>query len=294
MSSENFFSGAFFQQLERLSVLSKGRVSSHLRGHHRSARTGSDMIFSDYRPYVGGDDLRNLDWGIYLRLDRLVLRLFEEEADQPVYIFLDVSNSMDFGVPNKLEFSKKLSAALAYIGLINHDRVSLTTYSDNLLQVVPARRGNKQIWRTMHLLEQVKASGNTDLKTALNRFFGAKRSRGLVVIISDFLETGGWDTTFKNLRTAKHDVFAVHVSSPQERDPEVMEDILLVDSEDGGTIDFQMTQSSRDLYKQEFRAHVNSLKQFLHRLGWGYLSASTDLAFEDLFFQILKEKGLFR
>ena len=127
MTPDTFLNGDFLHQLEKLSVLAKKPVSGHLRGQHRSKRTGAGMIFSDYRPYVAGDDTHNLDWGIYLRLDRLILRLFEEEADLPVYVFLDISQSMNFGHPNKMKFAQKFAAALAYVSLMNHDRVSLVT-----------------------------------------------------------------------------------------------------------------------------------------------------------------------
>src|SRR5581483_77891 len=119
------FDEAFLRQLEHLAIVSRRPAAGHLRGSHRSRRTGTGMIFTDYRPYSAGDDTRNLDWGTYLRLDRLVLRLFEEEADLPIYIFLDTSRSMDFGAPTKFDFARRLAAALAYVGLINHDRVSV-------------------------------------------------------------------------------------------------------------------------------------------------------------------------
>ena len=145
MNSDNFFDGTFLLQLERLGVKAKTAVASHLRGQHRSKRSGQGMVFSDYRSYSEGDDTRNLDWGIFLRLDKLIIRLFEEEADLPIYIFLDVSESMSFGSPEKLHFGKKFSAALAYISLMNHDRVSLVAFSENVLQIMPTQRGNKQV-----------------------------------------------------------------------------------------------------------------------------------------------------
>ena len=94
------------------------------------------MIFTDYRPYSPGDDTRNLDWGTYLRLDRLILRLFEEEADLPVYIFVDASRSMGFGAPSKFDYARRLAAAMAYVALVNHDRVSLVAFADSV-NVVP-------------------------------------------------------------------------------------------------------------------------------------------------------------
>ncbi len=294
MNSNSYLSGVFLQQLERLSVLAKNPASGHLRGQHRSRRTGSGMIFSDYRPYVQGDDTRNIDWGIYLRLDRLVLRLFEEEADLPVYVFLDTSKSMNFGNPNKLQFSQRVAAALSYISLINHDRVSLTTYDNDVRHVMPSRRGNKQIWRTMHLLDQVEGAGETDLKKSLNRFFGAKRSRGLVIVVSDFFDSNAHEDTFKVLHNGGHDVFAIQVNSPQEINPELSEDVFLVDSEASKTIDAQLTSKLMDRYQKEFNSHVRELEIFLNKHGWGYLKVGSDSSLEPMFFKLLRQRGLFR
>ena len=95
----HMFTEDFLRRLEHLTLRHAPAARGHLRGVHRSRRMGSGMVFTDYRPYTQGDDTRNLDWGIYLRLDRLILRLFEEEADLPVYLFVDASQSMVFGEP---------------------------------------------------------------------------------------------------------------------------------------------------------------------------------------------------
>ncbi|MGH6630239.1 MAG: DUF58 domain-containing protein, partial [Burkholderiales bacterium] len=154
----------FLRRLERLALITRRPVAGHLRGQHRSRRTGAGMVFTDYRPYSPGDDTRHLDWGTYMRLDRLILRLFEEEADLPIYIFVDASRSMEFGTPSKFDFARQFAAALAYIGLINHDRVSLVAFADGVVQELPARRGKNQLWRTLHFLDRVSPAGGTSLQ----------------------------------------------------------------------------------------------------------------------------------
>ena len=98
----------FMRRLDGISLLLQKSVAGHLRGQHRSKRTGIGMIFSDYRPYTAGDDVRNLDWATYMRLDRLVLRMFEEEADTPIYILIDNSQSMGNLEADKFETAKNL------------------------------------------------------------------------------------------------------------------------------------------------------------------------------------------
>ena len=189
----------FLRRLDGISLLLRRPVAGHLRGQHRSRRTGLGMIFADYRPYSKGDDIRNLDWATYMRLDRLVLRMFEEEADTPIYILIDNSSSMGGEVSGKLEMAKKFAAVLAYIGLLNHDRVSLISFSDGVVKEMPGRRGKNQMWRAMHFLESLKNEGQTNLANTFRRFFGIGRTRGLVFVISDFLLEETLEDSFRPL-----------------------------------------------------------------------------------------------
>jgi uncharacterized protein (DUF58 family) len=288
------FSEEFLRQLEHLTMLTRRPVAGHLRGHHRSRRTGSGMVFTDYRPYSPGDDTRNLDWGTYLRLDRLILRLFEEEADLPIYIFLDVSRSMDFGIPSKFDFARKIAAALAYIGLINHDRVSIVAFSDGVVREMPARRGKNQVWRVLHFLERIDASGGTSLQSAFRSFFGARRTRGLTVVISDFLDREGFERSFQVIRQFRHDVFAVHVMSRDEIDPVLADEVLLVDSEEGGAARVHVTHDLVKAYHDTFLRYCAEIEAFCRSHGWGHLRTTTATPFEDLMLKALREQGLLR
>lgn len=295
MAQDNvLFSEEFLRQIEHLTMLTRGPVAGHLRGHHRSRGTGSGMIFTDYRPYSPGDDTRNLDWGTYLRLDRLILRLFEEEADLPIYIFVDVSRSMEFGTPSKFDFARRFAAAIAYIGLINHDRVSLVAFSDGVVEEMPARRGKSQVWRSLHFLERLRAAGGTSLQTAFRGFFGARRTRGLVVLISDFLDREGFERSFQVIREYRHDVFAIHVSSPEEVEPALADEVLLVDSELGHATRTRVTPDLIKAYRETFLNYCAEIEGFCRSHGWGYLRASTQSPLEELVLKALRDEGLLR
>jgi uncharacterized protein (DUF58 family) len=288
------FGEEFLRQLEHLTLLTRRPVAGHLRGHHRSRRTGSGMIFTDYRPYSPGDDTRNLDWGTYLRLDRLILRLFEEEADLPVYIFVDVSRSMDFGNPSKFDFARRFAAAMAYVGLINHDRVSLVAFAEGVVEEMSARRGKSQVWRSLHFLERLRASGGTSLQTAFHSFFGARRTRGLVVVISDFLDQEGYERSFQVIREYRHDVFAVHVTSPQELEPALADEVLLVDSELGSSTRTRITPDLMKAYREAFLRYCVEIESFCRSHGWGYLHSPTQMPLEQLMLKALRDEGLLR
>src|SRR3954471_12533155 len=120
----------FMARLDQLDIVSRKSIAGKLKGERRSKRRGQSVEFADYRNYVIGDDLRFIDWNIYARLERLFLKLFLEEEDLSLYVLVDVSKSCDFGTPNKAQYLKQVAAALAYIGLVNYNRVNILAVAD--------------------------------------------------------------------------------------------------------------------------------------------------------------------
>src|SRR5436309_12971189 len=112
--------------------MSKRLFSGQMRAKRRTKKRGTGLEFADYRSYVAGDDFRHLDWKAYLRLNRLILKLFEEEEDLPIYVFVDSSQSMSYGNPAKLDYARWVCADLCYIGLANLDRVNVISSSTGI------------------------------------------------------------------------------------------------------------------------------------------------------------------
>src|SRR6185312_7496639 len=131
----------FLTKLEQLELVSRKIFLGLMKGERRSKRKGQSVEFADYKNYVIGDDLRHLDWNLYARLDRLFIRLFMEEEDLHFYLLVDNSLSMGFGAPTKLHYARQVAAALAFIGLVNMDRVVIEVFNDRLTQSMPAARG---------------------------------------------------------------------------------------------------------------------------------------------------------
>src|SRR5947199_5478192 len=142
----------FLHKLEQLELVSRKIFVGRMKGERKSKRRGSSVEFAEHRNYTFGDDLRHIDWNVYGRLDRLFLKLFLEEEDLHVYTLLDTSLSMEFGAPTKLHYGKQVAAALAFIGLVNHDRVLVDTFSSDLRPGMPNVRGRSQMWRVIQYL----------------------------------------------------------------------------------------------------------------------------------------------
>src|SRR6201996_3337751 len=128
--SSPLLTAELLRRLEQFQLLAARRAKSTARGERRSQARGQSVEFADHRNYVAGDDFRYLDWNLYGRLDKLFLKLYEEERELPVSIFLDASESMNFGTPRKVDFAKQIAAAIGYVALCGFDRVSVNIFPD--------------------------------------------------------------------------------------------------------------------------------------------------------------------
>src|SRR5579859_7103556 len=189
----------FLAQLEQLELVSRKIFLGRMKGERRSKRKGQSVEFADYRNYVVGDDLRFLDWSLYARLDRLFIRLFMEEEDLHFYILIDNSLSMDFGTPTKLHYARQVAAALAFIGLVNMDRVVIEAFNERLTQSLPAVRGRRSLFRVLDFLQKLEPAGPSNLRQALRTFTIKCSGKGIVVVLGDFMDKGGYEEALRYL-----------------------------------------------------------------------------------------------
>mgnify|MGYP000266974354 CR=1 FL=1 len=176
------FDEAFQRKLEYLAVASRRLFAGRMRAERRTRISGSGIEFADHRPYTPGDDLRALDWSVYGRTERLLVKRYEEEEDLSIYFIIDSSSSMGFGDGEKLRHAKRLCAALAYVALANLDRVTIVSATDEISGRMPETRGKARIFRIFRFLKAVKANGTTDLGEAMKTFVAQHKRRGLAVM----------------------------------------------------------------------------------------------------------------
>ena len=139
------FDSEFLKKLEYLSLVSRRTFQGRFLAQRRSKRLGNGIEFGDHQDYHPGDDLRYLDWNVFARFGSHLVKRFEEEEDLHVYFFLDCSQSMQSGKPNKFDYARKITAAIAYIALADLDRVSVVAFAENILDVFPLTRGKQHI-----------------------------------------------------------------------------------------------------------------------------------------------------
>ena len=193
------FDDEFLKKLEYLHVVSKRAFAGQNRADRLTPKRGRGLEFADHRPYTPGDDFRHIDWKAYKRLNRLLLRLFDEERDLPIYLMLDVSGSMAEAA--KFDLARRIVAALCYIGLVHLDRLTILPFGPGLGHESTPGRGKGRIFRVFEQLERLEAAGPTDLRESFKEFAERSRQHGLTVVISDFLDPSGFEAGLKILRT---------------------------------------------------------------------------------------------
>jgi len=284
----------FIRRLGGLDLISRKILQGKIKGERRSKRRGQSVEFADYRPYSAGDDLRFLDWNIYGRLDRLFIKLFLEDEDLHVYILVDASSSMDYGRPNKFRYAQKVAAALGYIALNNHSRVAVGAFNSELSASLPGMRGRRSAHKLVRFLSELEPSGETDLNRAVKLFAMRNKAKGIVILISDFLDRGGYDKAIASLTARKNDVFCLHLLADQELEPPLSGDLRLTDIEAGDETDITVSGPLLAAYHRTLQSFLGKLRDHCVKRGVSYLSTSTSLPFENLVLGYLRERGLVR
>ena len=281
------FEDDFLKKLEFLHVVSKRAFAGQNRADRLTPKRGRGLEFADHRPYAAGDDFRHIDWKAYKRLNRLLLRLFDEERDLPIYLMIDVSRSM--AEPAKFDMARRIAAALCYIGLAHLDRLTILPFGNGLGRESSPGRGKGRIFRVFELLEALEPAGPTDLRESFKEFASRPRQRGLTVILSDFFDPGGFEAGLKILRTLGHDVFVVHVTSERDRDPGAFGEVRFVDVETGELREVEVTPRLASAYVKAWDAHAADLEHFCGRYDIGYVRADAAQPFEDVVLKAFRQ-----
>ena len=284
------FYETFLRQLERLQLLMRMPARGGLKGGRRSVKRGQSVEFADYRDYTLGDDLRQLDWNILARLEKLFVKLYVEEEDVTITFLLDASASMAAGKPDKLTFAKRAAAALGYIGLASEDRISIVALTGRVGRRLAAIRGSGRVFRLLSALSGIPiAEGQTDLLAAARHAAAQVSGRGVVVLLSDLLDPNA-DRVIRELAATGSEVVVLHLISPEELEPEIEGDLRLVDVETGDGMDVTVDLATIDDYKARLAAWRENFADTAAKRRASYVPLSTDVPLADLVFAELRRR----
>jgi uncharacterized protein (DUF58 family) len=302
-TGDDLFDDAFQRKLEYLAIVSRRVFAGRMRAERRTKKTGAGIEFADHRDYNPGDDIRYLDWGIYQRFGRLLLRLFEEEEDLSIYLLVDASRSMGFdatrGDParhdgEKFRQAKRLAAALCYIGLSNLDRVSVVALTNRVKDRMPTTRGKQRIHRVFEFLREVEPEGATGLEDALKQFVAQNKRRGLAVLISDLFDPKGFEQGINVLRYAKFEPFVLHVVDPADARPNLNGDVRIYDVETGVEREVTVTKGVLERYAEAYEQYLKEIEVFCTTKQVPYFRADVATPFDDLILQVFRRGGFLR
>jgi uncharacterized protein (DUF58 family) len=275
--------------LEGLSLAPRRALAARTRGERLSRQKGVSIEFADYRDYVDGDDLRHLDWSILARLDRPTIRTYQDEAELPVYLALDISPSMDFGEPTKFAHGQRLAAAIGFIGLTGHDRVQpLTVGSRDPRPGRPLRgRGSHRPLAAWVAAQQ--PNGTRGLAQSLARLTALRP--GLFFLFTDGLDPAASDA-LRTISARGHELVLIHILSPIELDPDLEGDLRLLDAETGEAVEVTAHAQTLREYRQNLDAHCRSLEETTQRLGGRWVRSLVGQPLAEFVFGGLRRVGL--
>ena len=285
------FDKEFLHKLESLAFIARRLRRGGGHGAHQSVRRGTSLDFADFRGYQPGDDFRTIDWGIYGRLDKLVVRLYAEEEDLTIHLLLDSSASMSFGTPPKIDYARKLAAALGYVGIRSLDRVGVTTFAAGLSGALGPRRGRAQLF---HLLEHMSAlapGGRTDIARSLEEYARRSRNPGLAIVISDLLDDSrdGYRRGLQAMLFHDFEVVLVHVLDPEEIDPGEQGALRLTDMESGKVLPLHVDRQLLAAYRARVEGFFAEVESFCLKNRIEYLRVATMVPFEDAVLRYLRQ-----
>jgi len=280
--SEPIFDPQFLSRLRSLFLQLRSRRQLQRQGAQQSLALGHSRQFKDHRPYLPGDDYRQIDWQLYARLDRLYIRQFEAIQEFHLHVILDTSRSMARPHPAKRLAGLRLAAAVAYLGLIQQHQVSLLTLTDRVQRRLPPLKGQGHVHQLLRHLEGLEFGGVSDLPGALGNFRPTRQRRSLVVVVSDLFgaSEASAATALGHVAHWPAESHLVQVLHPRERWPEPAGEIELVESETGHRRRLEFDRRDAARYRRRVEAYLETLRHRAAARAIGHHTWDTGRPFE--------------
>jgi uncharacterized protein (DUF58 family) len=280
-----------YRLLNRLSLAAKHRIAGLATGEQRSPVQGGGIEFADYRDYQPGDDIRRIDWAVFLRLRRLLVKLGAEEKELTLMILLDISLSMRFGAPDKLWLAARLAAALAGIALHDGCRAGIAACGPSLKEMVRPNRQRTGLAAIVKALEELEPLPGANLSKSIRQFSARYGRKCLMVFISDLLAPE-WPATVAALSASGCEGYVLQLLAPEELNPPQLGEVTFVDLEDQSEIPLHLDRRLLERYRAELAGFLNEVRQTCHRMGLGHSLIPTDAKLSRILQNHLQKEGL--
>ncbi|MCS6952928.1 MAG: DUF58 domain-containing protein [Bryobacterales bacterium] len=280
MSREPLVDRRILERLETLTLRWQKSFPGLVGGHNPSRFAGPGLEFFDHRHFHEGDDLRAVNWRAYLRLEKLFLKVFHVEPRIPVRLLIDVSLSMAVAGGGKFDYARKLAAALCYVGLVRLETMVLQPFSDRLGDHLVCSGGRHRFGPAAEFLSKLRPGGATSYFHTAREFLSRYPQRGLLVVLSDFLDDADCTAALQYLADFGHELLLVHVWEDQDRTPPWEGELEIVDSETGARLELDFDAGAREAYTRAFDAYAEELRALAARNHGRYVGIPVSLPFE--------------
>ena len=295
---DSYLNDQFFSRLEALSLNLRANLAGYFGGKHLVSTYGQTVEFSDFREYQLGDDIRRIDWNLYSRFEKYFLKLFTDERQMHVQIFLDASASMGKAIPQKANYAVATAAALGFLAVSNMDKVSFHIMKENHAEnPYGTIVGKNAFFRAISELEKVEFNEDVDIEACVTGCPNTGSNNGLSVIISDFCTESSWKKAVDYLCYKKRQVLLIQVLAPEEVEPTYDGRVSLIDSEsidasDPRNMKLRINRSLQAAYAEALKDFKQEIKEFCTKRGVDFLSVETDAAIERVLFGELLKVGI--
>lgn len=293
----SYLNDDFFGRLETLALHLHTDLAGYFGGKHLVRTYGQTVEFADYREYMLGDDIRRIDWNLYSRFEKYFIKLFTDERQMHVQIFLDCSASMGKSDPNKAAYSVGVAAALGFLAVHNMDKLSFNLMKGSVCDdPFGTIVGKTAFFRSIGELEKLSFGGECGISDAVMTSGGGSND-GLAVIISDFFTDNDWKKAVDYLCYKRKQVLLIQVLSPDEADPVYDGRMHLLDSEAGDITDeknmkLRITRGMLAAYAEALSDYKAELRSYCVSRGADFVSVRTDVPIEKMLFGELFKVGI--
>jgi len=284
MAQQPLIDKALLEKLERLTLHWQKSFPGLVGGRNASRFSGPGQEFLDHRHFHSGDDYRAVNWRAYLRLEKLLLKLFQVEPRIPVRILIDCSASMGTGNVPKFDYARRLAAALTYVGLVRLDSVYLQAFGDALTGSCNCGGGRHRFLPAVEFLNGLELSEASNFLQVARQFSAAYPQRGLVVVLSDFLDVQDPERPLQYLADLGHELLLIHLWAPEDREPPWTGELELIDAETGEQIEMDADDQTRRRYTEAFDAYARKLQTLALRSGGRYIGLPANIPVEEAIF----------
>ncbi len=295
---ESYLNDEFFSRLETLALNLRADLMGFFGGKHLVKTYGQTVEFADYREYQLGDDIRRIDWNLYSRFEKYFLKLFTDERQMHVQIFLDCSASMGKDDPQKRSYAIALAAALGFLAVHNMDKLSINLIrGDASENPFGSLVGKKAFFNAIGKLEEMEFGGDADIGKAIQNCPTSGSNDGLTIIISDFFTENDWKKAIDYLTFKKRQVLVMQLITPEELEPSYSGRFDLLDCESENLLDdknmkLHITRNMQLAYDEAVKDFMANIKEFCAYHGVGCLTVNTGESLEKALFGQLLQSGV--